>query len=310
MSMLLRLPEEYGGAYVPDCFQGILADFNHKAAKCLPTLKEELDKFLAEATPPPMLPASPQPKDGVRAIVYDAMSIDWLVAACWLMLARQSGCSGAVAGFNRASYGTALAWAAKELGYPLDLVASRELSQQAQLIRGLREFGVQVNTDKCTELFNEPSMYAFQGWFGNPNNLFFIPQSGGEGPAPFPSLCKEVYSVVVERIGIDKLAKPLFAPHHDLLALCGRGTLFLPAGVRRVDAAVYGCLTQKLVLHNGCETVLSPIVLAALADGSLPFVEGTELDVVDQTVDPRLSTAERSMLGCRDHTAVFVKEWA
>ena len=174
-----------------------------------------------------------------------------------------------------------LATASKELGVGLSLWLNKELGKDASFVNEMKGLGADVDIDKTSTLFDDPEMYAFQRFIGDPMAYLFVAVRTNVGPYPYPSITGNFAAVfgkslkeATEKISI---SAPTYIasgfPGAEMVGLIragmGKGvrlvTVEMPRDGERADCYCGGYTRVAVVGKN--ENVLSPELLAAWEAG-------------------------------------------
>jgi tryptophan synthase beta subunit len=185
-----------------------------------------------------------------------------------------------------------LASVSKELGLKLGLWLNRALGADEGLIATLKDMGVEVDAEKTSALFDDPTMYAFQRYITNPGANLFVPLKTNVGPSPFPSITGAfagAFGEALRRAAEETLgAMPAacVAPGFPgseavgvLRAMQGGKvrlvTVEPPLEAEREDC--YCGAYTRVAEVGGAENVLSPELLAAWEAGTVERVQAPSL---------------------------------
>jgi len=298
----MRLTEVYGelgGRLVPDCFFPVLDEMAERLGTALDGLSEAIVEDLAASPAVAFAPLAVVGDADSPVALGDGLALDLPLAAGWMVLARKVGFGAAVAGARRRSWAVALAVAARRSGVNLTIIPDREMGSDREFVRGLRETGAEVDGSMTADLFNEPSMYAFQRWFGNPLGLLFVPDGAGEGPYPFPAAAIEVARAALPAMALpEPWERLVFQPGRDYLAVAAGAGWAIPRGVVRHLMDAFGCLTYGIDVEGAGRIVTSPAVWEALAGGRVRLYETAEVPPRPEAglvADARLAPLERGL---------------
>ena len=279
---LQRYFGKYGGFFVPDPFAPALealaedyasavgekgfSDFYQKAVHALGDEPVSLDKH--------------EKVGGARLFKVVSTARRSMVAG-YTVLGKTLDRSLAAGARTRQQAKDLLA-ASQALGTRLTLFLGRELGKDAAFVDELKDQGVPADTDKTSQLFDDPEMYAFQRFISDPNAHMFVPLGTNIGPYPFTAISaifcgisgRALYTSVTDQLEVKRVS--MLAP-----AFPGTAAIALLRGAQGRDVRLitlegateneredcYCGAYTRVVWDRGQEYVLSPELLAAWEAG-------------------------------------------
>jgi len=88
----------------------------------------------------------------------------------------------------------------------------RKLGNDPSLVADLQKKGLEVDTEKTRNLFDDPTMYAFQRYIADPQANLFAPLATNVGPYPFPEISAVFAALFGDRVRLAVEASPAMKP--------------------------------------------------------------------------------------------------
>lgn len=277
----------YGGFFVPDPFTPALEDLSERYTQVIS--EAEFQKLFQKALKTlnfHTIDLGKPKRLGAVRLYYVPSQVSKTIIAGYVALGKLLG-RQLVAGVRTRSETRDLATASKELGVALSFWLNIELGKDAGLVKEIKELGVEVDIEKTSTLFDDPEMYAFQRFIGDPMAHLFVPLRTNVGPYPFPSITGNFAAVfgktlkeTTKKIPIDGLT--YIAPGYpgtEMISLIragmGKGvhlvTVEMPRDRERPDC--YCGAYTRVAMVGKSENVLSPELLAAWEAGVVERIQ-------------------------------------
>lgn len=158
----------YGGFFVPDPFTPALEDLSERYTQVIS--EAEFQKLFQKALKTlnfHTIDLGKPKRLGAVRLYYVPSQVSKTIIAGYVALGKLLG-RQLVAGVRTRSETRDLATASKELGVALSFWLNIELGKDAGLVKEIKELGVEVDIEKTSTLFDDPEMYAFQRFIGDP----------------------------------------------------------------------------------------------------------------------------------------------
>jgi hypothetical protein len=183
---------DYSGCFIPDCFTPIIEELSKKISSILwndDFTKEVIQKVQDFYTPGISHLSLKDLKNVSPGLRINIVPIDrnfyyYFNSVGQVLLAQKIGAEKIISYATKKDYAISLAVVCYKLGIKCKMVLDKNLSEDELVVNYLKHLGCEIDTTTCKELFDLPSMYAFQEWLTHPGT-FFVSEKANSGPYLF-----------------------------------------------------------------------------------------------------------------------------
>jgi tryptophan synthase beta subunit len=293
---------KWGGFFVPDPMTPALDELSATAEQMLnnDTLKKQIEDLVKELS---SKDTGIKPVAKSKNIYTTNSDVRWYAAAGYAVLAKASGRELAC-GVANAEEAKILSTVSKKLGLPVSMWLNVSTGSDEKLVEELTAAGITLNVKQCRELFDDPDMYAFQKFIGNPAKYLWAPVHTHAGPHPFVSLTGYFSRLAAEKLIREvsdelKGQKVSYAlPAYPGIAVAGfislhqNNPLSLLSYEPKADIEKEECYLgtyTKVKLIGKKDFVLSPVLVNAWETGAVKQLETTSpIETLEKT-DPAMT---------------------
>jgi tryptophan synthase beta subunit len=189
---------KWGGFFVPDPMTPALDELVAVAERIIQNgdFEDQIANLVKEYLPDETTLISTSSANKVFTVTSQAR---WYLAAGFGLLAKASG-REIVSGVSSPEEAKIVAAIGKKLGIPVSLWLNVATGSDSDFVKVLEVNGAVINTSQCSELFNDPDMYAFQKYISNPAKYLWASVHNHVGPYPFPSLSSYFSSFAAKKV--------------------------------------------------------------------------------------------------------------
>jgi tryptophan synthase beta subunit len=193
----------------------------------------------------------------------------------------------------------AIAALAKTWDLKTSIWLDRDLGNDPSLVADLQKKSLEVDIEKTRDLFDDPTMYAFQRYIADPQTNLFVPLATNVGPYPFPGISAAFAALFGDGVRLAVEASPGLKPlayvapgrpGTDMLAILRAtkpGTRLItyetPWETEREDC--YCGAYTRVVQKASKEQVLSPELVAAWEAGKVQRVQAKDARTAVRDLD-------------------------